>query len=252
MRTWRGAVCLLAALFLSVGFLVTTGPAGATPATKSKSHAGDSASVAVQQIYCIACDSATVCEAGGQDADGVILGTTGGTNNWKVQEHYSNGTLGVTGMACPSTTICEAVAQKPTGEPSTAVLMSTTNGGATWTSQIAPTNLYSVGSLGAIACVSISTCEVVGDSNTTDQGAIVRTTDGGKKWVNQPVPKEANGTPLNTSSLNGIACVSSLVCEAVGGSLTTPGVILRTTDGGKMWVSRPISGDVEGLNAIER
>ena len=74
--------------------------------------------------------------------------------------------------------------------------------------------------LNDVACARPSTCVAVGWN-----GAIVRSTDGGRTWRRQP--------SSTSDILDGVACLSPSTCVAVGWDDT----IVRSTDGGGTWIS---------------
>ncbi|MEK6900017.1 MAG: YCF48-related protein, partial [Nanoarchaeota archaeon] len=109
------------------------------------------------------------------------------------------------------------------------LILRTTDGGSTWSSQTSGTvnNLYGVHFLNA------TLGSAVGES-----GTIVRTVDGGTTWTNQ-----TSGT---ANQLNSILLLSADVGIAVGNS----GTIIVTTNSGTTWSSQT-SGTVQNLTDIE-
>lgn len=79
-------------------------------------------------------------------------------------------------MSYPSATVCEAVGYSG----SSGVILGSTDGGATWTSQSVPPG---VTSLNSVSCGSVDACEAVGyysDLLTfVTYGVVLGTTDGG-------------------------------------------------------------------------
>ena len=108
--------------------------------------------------------------------------------------------------------------------------ISTTNGGATWTSDPVPL-AYGDG-LSAVACPSISTCFAAG------YNSIISTTDGGSTWRNDPVPQGSGG-------LGAISCPSTSDCTGVVGAS-----IVSTTDGGSTWTSETAPAPVDSLGSV--
>ncbi len=163
-----------------------------------------------------------------------------GTQGWTSQSYpsglgLSNGEL--IDVACPSTGNCFAVGSGADGTTSQAVILATTNGGATWTSQSYPSGLgLSDGELVSISCPTISVCFVVGWGNksSTDGAVILATTNGGATWTSQSYP---SGLGLSSGFLQGLACPSSSSCFAVGAG-GSGAVILATTNGGATWTSQ--------------
>ena len=116
-------------------------------------------------------------------------------------------------ISCPSTNVCFAV-----GLYGTAVgdygaegfVVTTTNGGATWTYQTLPSP---VSYLSAISCPSTSDCFAAG-AETFDTGivasVILTTTDGGRTWTPRGFPDQFSGMPVS------IACYSTSICYLAG------------------------------------
>ena len=87
------------------------------------------------------------------------------------------------------------------------------------------------GALNAVAAVDATTFVAVGD-----QGALMRTTDGGQRWFVEDSSTNAN--------LVDVAFASASVGVAVGSN----GTIVRTNNGGASWAV--VSGVVEPLNGV--
>ena len=130
-------------------------------------------------------------------------------------------------IVCPSTTVCEAVAIGYDGVydgfPPAGNILSTTNGGVTWTESTVPSD---TGAITKIVCPSTTVCETVGQ-NSSDAAVILGTTNGGSTWTTQ--------TTLAGSTqgfVGDIACASTTVCEAAGDGYSG-GAVLGTTNGGR-------------------
>ena len=162
------------------------------------------------QLFGVDCPSATTCEAVGatqvtvdtvSTLTGVVVPITSGVPGSPVTV---SGTFELLGVACPSTTTCEAggdgvVVPITSGVPGSAVTASGT------------------GQLYGVACPSTTSCEAVG---TYGDGVVVPITSG--------VPGTAV-TPSGTYELDGVACPSTTACEAVGENSTTEGVVVLIT-----------------------
>ncbi len=161
------------------------------------------------------------------------------TTQWQTSVSYTPPIGDLNGISCASATLCEAVGDNDNGF---GVVLGTTNGGTTWTSQ---TVLSGVGSLSGISCVSATTCEAVGDYYTGSVyvGVVLDTTNGGTTWTSQTVPSGVTG-------LNGISCASATLCEAVGENVNGLGAIIGTTNGGTTWTSQTVPSGVGSLNGI--
>ena len=114
------------------------------------------------------------------------------------------------------------------------MILVTSNGGSTWTSEVVPSAITE-GDLLSISCVSVSTCEVVGDTSTNFEngsGVILTTTNGGAGsagWKLRTLPE-------NTGPLESVSCKSVSDCVAVGQqTFQAGGEVFYTTDGGSSW-----------------
>lgn len=119
----------------------------------------------------------------------------------------TSGTLqNLRSVSCASATACVAVGEG-------GVVLTTTNGGASWTKQNgAPSDTRGV------SCASETACVAVGSI-----GTIATTENGGISWTTR-----TSGT---TSTLFGVSCPSAMVCVAVGNTATP----LTSVDGGTSW-----------------
>ena len=119
---------------------------------------------------------------------------------------------------------------------------------------------FEVVALDDISCASTSDCWVVGSDPLDGSGVVVATTDAGKIWEMQSLPKKVG-------NLNDVSCASASHCWVTGGSIDKlrgsgrstmsadasrlgksgivvstggPGLVLTTTDGGKRWKSEAL------------
>jgi photosystem II stability/assembly factor-like uncharacterized protein len=163
-----------------------------------------------------------------------------------------SGVTEITGVACPSKSVCEAIGHDSATSGATAALLRTTDGGVSWVSEKLPAGMGgtvtgSVTStvLNAIACPSKSICEAVGGFGNSSGEVVValRTTDGGRSWVRRTIP--GNGT------VSAVACPSASTCEALF-RVNGPGteVVLRTTNGGNSWSRKTVLTGNVGLEVI--
>ena len=131
--------------------------------------------------------------------------TVGGTWNWQNPLPEGNPLFAI---SCPSATVCFAIGYS-------GKILTTSNGGSTWTQQ-APTSF-----MNAISCASAFACVAVGDS-----GLVMWTSNGGSNW---------QSLTINSGNfLSGVSCpASTAICFAVGFA----GSILRTPDGGQTWTA---------------
>ena len=223
------------------GLILTTTDGGTTWVNRSLPSG-------VYQLNGVSCPSTTECvSVGNRDSTssgGVILTTADGGAKWGSQAVPAAADE-LDGVACPSATFCVAVggAYDTTTFRDVGVILTTTDGGSTWTNETVPSG---VGMLSGVFCASTSDCMTSGRGSSG--GAILTTTDGGTTWANQTIPSAV-------SNLDGVSCSSTNDCIAVGGVLDTTtyqdlGVILTTTDGGMTWTSQAVPNGVAMILAV--
>jgi photosystem II stability/assembly factor-like uncharacterized protein len=125
------------------------------------------------------------------------------------------------GASCLTAKACVFV-----GNDADYFVLTTTNGGSTFTKKVVPSG---VTGLMGVSCVSTSDCTAVG-SASDGAAAILRSTNGGATWSSQTAP-------TGTGSLNSVSCASATHCVAVGQEDTGGPAVLVTTDGGTIWSS---------------
>ena len=200
-------------------------------------------------VGAIACSSTSVCVAAGYgvaasgatSSAAVVLRTTNNAKRWVVAEALSTGITELNAIACRSASVCEAG-----GDSASAVR--TTDGGTRWVSEALPAGVTGVET---VACPSTLVCEAV------DGDLAFRTTDGGKTWVSETLPSgsgqaeaiacpstsacEAVGETSTAVAVTLFACPSTSACPVLDASSKGPGAVaLRTTDGGRRWVSKTL------------
>lgn len=97
-----------------------------------------------------------------------------------------------------------------------------------WSSLVSGTPNHLV----AVSAINIDTCYVAGSS-----GTILKTTDGGLTWINQPTP--------TSQTLYGMDFINSNNGFAVGDN----GALLKTTNGGVTWTS--ITATTQSLRSVK-
>ncbi len=115
------------------------------------------------------------------------------------------------------------------GAPNGAAVVSTTDGGATWTVETVPAT---VGYLSAISCSDLRHCTAVGQATQTSngQGAIIVTTNGGATWTPATVP-------VGALDVTAVACQPARDCLAM--ATTAAGTVaLVTSPSQPTWVQR--------------
>jgi len=191
----------------------------------------ENAPAGMGQINAISCPSATTCMVVGYGAPinlPVLAATTNGGMSW-TNQNLPPGVIQVLGISCPSTTTCSAVgawtgAAAPSAEEDAAVI-TTTNGGANWTSESIPADSEE---LNGISCPSTTTCVAVGTvpyppsecppfpfSCPVSLDYSMSTTNGGTTWSG-----ESGSSPgfAEGDSFQGVSCPSTSECMAVGGT----------------------------------
>ncbi|HUP69821.1 MAG TPA: hypothetical protein VM142_08395 [Acidimicrobiales bacterium] len=125
-------------------------------------------------------------------------------------------------------------------------IVATTDGGATWTTQVPSPSLVGTGDLYGAWFADHANGWAVGDG-----GKILATADGGRTWAPQngtvvaPIPSFASVAFANRSRGWAVSCLSNTVLNCDSGS----GVIVTTADGGRTWSSMLNPGDV-GLRDV--
>jgi photosystem II stability/assembly factor-like uncharacterized protein len=212
-------------------------------------------------------------------AGSAILRTTDGGEVWVNVGSPLASKESLSGLACPSASVCEAVGEIDSTNGG-AVALRTTDGGANWVGgEKFPSN---IAGLTGVACPTTSTCEAVGSSYAIGGGYTLggdyaplscpgpstcrvaagdvpaypyalRTTDGGARWVSTKLP-------AGVGAIDAIACPTPSVCEAVGSHAaasstaakdTTPAVAaVRSIDGGTTWASQPLPAAITALKGV--
>ncbi len=199
----------------------------------------NAAQLPVSALTAISCPATGDCVAVGQGLSGNTISavTSNGGLDWTVQQLPSEvGSL--TGISCPTTQACFAVGQA--SEPYNSftpggIVVSTSNGGSSWTIQDIPGG---VSSLTGISCAASSDCWVVG-SNTASVPVMLSTTNGGTTWT-------ATTPPAPAGNLDVISCPATTHCVATGAS----GAVVVTSDGGKTWTVPPVPNDTTNLDSV--
>ncbi len=162
---------------------------------------------------------------------GSVLTTTNGGVTWKKRSVPAN--VGeFSRISCGSSTFCVAVADKgPIGPHVSYGFLVTSNGGGSWKMVAAP------GNRGAqdVSCPGGTTCFAT--SFNGSNGAIDKTTDGGRSWTSKVT---------TASSLTAISCWSTSHCVAIADAGSA---FMYTTNGGSSWhvVTAPGSAEVSAI-----
>jgi len=244
----------------AVGEGASTGSGGEIIATFS---GGSTWSVQAQptelgSVSAIACVSAAVCYAvanpistmigGGGFAEGgsaTVLTTTDSGTRWIVK-----GRLPLTGfksMVCTSGLDCYAAGSAGTAgalfDPGGPVIVSTSDGGSTWTTSLAGSyDLDQLACSSRMDCMAVGTrdSEHSGGSDNSDNAVVLATGNGGRTWSTR--------TPTRAVSATAVGC-GAAACF-VAGEIGQHSVILRTTNLGVSWVAQLGPSSVIGIADI--
>jgi photosystem II stability/assembly factor-like uncharacterized protein len=179
----------------------------------------------------LACNGPTQCvtvgyvtKAQGQGT-GAVAVTDDGGGTWAAGT-VPAGTGLLHGVACPTLLSCIAVGTTATATtditPASSQLLTSTDGGHTWTGLSAPAGVDDAYS---IACPTTTTCITVGTRWTsakppTPTGGVVVSTDAGTSWTDPPLRYLPSG-------LTAVACPASTTCVTTGGDVVAQ-VVLPT------------------------
>jgi hypothetical protein len=122
-------------------------------------------------------------------------------------------------------------------------------GASRWSTQGVP---HGIATLGQIACPTTSTCFATART-TSDRLAVIATTNGGKAWTTQLLPKAAA-----SAREVAIVCPSGHDCMVAGGVgpedgeiiKVNYGLIWRTTNSGHTWTSLRLPANTPELTSI--
>ena len=183
-----------------------------------------------------------------------------------------------TSMSCPSVSVCSlglqtssSTTEEYAGEGTAQLMLSTTDGGTSWTSQTVSINpvlgddatldpsLVNVqGSWSQLQCFSATSCIAVAlapsdqpveggdDSEGVLRNVIMRTSDGGATWTSSLLPWSnamggspgwSNAQAMSLSCATAINCVglSTVFHSVVDNSQSASVLVMRSDDGGATW-----------------
>ena len=187
----------------------------------------------------IDCVSASVCWVAGMSSDSsynpAAAETTDGGATWTTftnlpagPPHLGSGTYILGGISCVSALNCVAVGGYPFSD-GTAIVLTTTDGGATWSVSPDPT-LAGLEYLVSVSCVpgtgGLAQCGAVGTALQAAGPVEIMSADGGATWSGME-------TYDSVGRLNSISCADAQHCWAAGAY--TPVALVGTADGGATW-----------------
>jgi hypothetical protein len=171
-------------------------------------------------LFDVACPTATACVAVGDTSDSHYDNPTGLVERWNGSKWSVQATAAIAGnphtefdsVACSSPSACTLVGEETTGTGTpTRALVERWNG-SKWSVQATPTPASGKGALYGVACVNATSCYAVGDSLAKNGNPPLIEHWNGKTWTIQTVPHPA-GVPY---SFYTIACRSNTDCTAGG------------------------------------
>jgi hypothetical protein len=201
------------------------------------------------QLSEVSCRSASACEAVGQFTSGGATQTLAegwDGSSWTIQSTPNVGSATnsvLSGVSCPSASVCEAVGDSSTG-PNSATLAEVWNG-SSWAVQSTPNTASTVNQLLAVSCTSAGGCTATGN------GLAERWN--GTGWALQTIASPHGNT---AADLSGVSCTDNSRCMAVGSYFSKEAIqtmVAERWDGTK-WtvVSTPLStvADSTGLGDV--
>ena len=158
----------------------------------------------------------------------VIDATTNGGRTWKAQQVAGGSTPQLSSVSCPTATECMAVGSNGASLPGSGVVITTSDGGATWSPAAAPQNALVVSS---VTCASPTDCTAIVSDGTSTWSA--HSPDFGQSW------QQEGNLPAGFLPGNDITCIAGGICIDAGYVPTTnghgQGAVAVSADGGQTW-----------------
>ena len=183
-----------------------------------------------------------------------IIATKDGGLHWSSQRAGSLA-LQFDAVACSSSQHAWAVGRRESGagDPGTsAAILSTRNGGATWRMQTLP----QLARLNGVAFADSRHGWAVGEDKTQLYGVIIATSDGGRHWHVQQRFKWTDFTAVACTDAAHVWAVGGPIEFPVTGLRPTPPMIVTTSDGGTHWhtqlaANAGTGGDLYGVDFVD-
>lgn len=193
--------------------------------------------VVAGQSVVLSCAGTSGCVAVAMDGTAIdVVRTQDGGAAWTTSSFSDSIVKYVTGVACSSSTTCEAIGYRSGTTP---WVGGTTNDGLTWTNQ-STAGFAPMGDLTALTCSSSTFCAAI------DGEGVVATTDGGAAWTRSDPTALQEVNPYEPA----LACDAAGACDAslVGGA---PGAtIAQSTDDAASWQDLATPPSSAGVSAI--
>jgi photosystem II stability/assembly factor-like uncharacterized protein len=222
----EGISCPSSSECVAVGgsLILVTSNAGAT-------WTADAASGDIRAVSCPDTVHCVAVGAGGS-SKGVSYSSSNGGTSWAMT---TISTATPNAVACPSDLSCFAAGEASDGGSNTsAVVLGTTDQGASWSAQYATSGTTSV--YNGASCWSDTSCEVVGQAN---QQPVLGTSDG-QTWTHQPV-----GDSIGARSWNDVDCTTTF-CIAVGNAAP---IILENVAGAR-WKFQALPAGAGSMSSV--
>jgi photosystem II stability/assembly factor-like uncharacterized protein len=234
-------------------YVVGTGRAGGVVAvSRDEGQTWSAQSLAAADgLTAIACTSDTACVAGGyRGARSALFTTQDGGREWVASQAPGSATVSV--VRCPDQSDCLAIGERPS--PRAASVLSSTDGGRTWSRRPAPQSAYGEGYLAGERCLDAQHCWVVGDD-------IWFTGDLGRTWHSLVAPPGECQDTICGEALHTLTDVFFTTAHdgwVVGGVpgggygvTQQPSYLAHTRDGGRTWQEEPDKVQAEVPYAVQ-
>ena len=198
----------------------------------------------------VSCVSSAFCEA-----VGLPFTSNGGAavwngSAWRIQSTPSpanNAATILSAVSCASARSCESAGDFELNQSNTPHALTEGWNGTAWGLQRAAAPPGATGNvLSAVSCVSATFCEAVGEhGNSLGTQSNLAETWNGTTWKIQATPSPQSPFGATDNNLEGVSCVSTTFCEAVGNGPT--GMSAEVWNGTSWKVqNRPGNGGVQG------
>jgi hypothetical protein len=199
----------------------------------------------------VSCASPTFCESVGGNGGDMWNGSA-----WTAQAIPGPTTstpASFSGVSCAGTGFCQAVGQYSNSSGATLSVGATWNG-ESWLTQTTPNPAGAAFAiLNGVACASPTVCEAGGDfqlSSSAPGLTALAESWNGSAWQTQQVIAPRGATD---NALNGVSCVSAILCEAVGSQSGVSGVTIALAEvwNGTAWKIQQTPNPAVAANGVK-